>query len=161
MSFQWEIRLFQTIFVFSVQIHQFILYEDGICLGVPLEEHCGYRHPQYPYHGGGACSASCQNANYSTSGFNIEMRHIPASFPSDFVEQYRIAGAMLKETGLSMDHEPFALGEKKPVIDYDITGIHMTLDYFCCYSPLELLAIDEIVKSFVWPRINVSFDRIG
>lgn len=36
MSFQWEIRLFQTTFVFNVQIHQFVLYGDGICLSVIL-----------------------------------------------------------------------------------------------------------------------------
>ena len=71
-----------------------------------------------------------------------------------------MAGDMMNTTGLSMDHGPFTSDDEKPVIDYDIGGIHMTLDYFCCYSPLELLAIDEIVKSFQWPKMTVSFDRV-
>ena len=115
---------------------------------------CTYHHPQYPYLGGGACSKACYSENYASPPLNLKLSQDPSSFSSQFQSDYESAGMLLASTGLDIGKG----GEH--IIDYDPAGMHMTLDYFCCYSPIEIQAIDEIAKSFKWPPVEVSIDRL-
>merc|ERR1719361_1310941 len=121
---------------------------------------CTLRHPQYPFHGGGACSASCLNEEYQSPSWDLRQRHYPDSFSTEFMSRYESAAGILMENGLDVGHGPFDGDEERPSIDYNLDDVHMTLDYFCCYDAFESDTILESTLSFNWTATEVTFDRL-
>ena len=111
-------------------------------------ELCTYHHPQWPYHGGGSCSASCVDEQYMSPSWDLRQSNYPDSFSDEFVSSYRRAAEMLNET---IPEDEF---------DLDIEGMHMSLDYFCCYDPYEIRAIQAMAESFEWPSVDVKFEKL-
>eukprot|EP01084_Bolivina_argentea_P185717 320233_1 len=117
-------------------------------------ENCQYYHPQYPFRGGGACSQSCLNDYYASPPLNIKVTEFPLSFSDEFRMNYETAGNILADTNLEIGAGP------QYTIDYHPSDMHMTLDYFCCYSPLEIQTIDGLAQHFEWPPIEVTIDKL-
>jgi hypothetical protein len=62
-----------------------------------------------------------------------------------FDEQMKAAGEILQEYGDAS-------------VTYG-TGLHMSLNYFCCYSQADFAVIDEVINAMEWPAVNVTFDH--
>ena len=39
------------------------------------------------------------------------------------------------------------------------SGLHVSFNYFCCYTATERGVISSVLRSMAWPTLNVSFDR--
>ena len=39
------------------------------------------------------------------------------------------------------------------------THIHLSFNYFCCYSKTDTATIKRILHSFEWPAVEISYDR--
>jgi len=137
-----------------------MLLSDSNTESKDVSPFCALRHPQYPYHGGGACSASCRNDEFWSPSWDLRRRHYPDSFSTEFVSRYKTAADIIMENGLDVGHGPFVGDEERPSIDYNLDDVHMTLDYFCCYDAFEVDAILESTESFNWTATEVTFDRL-
>eukprot|EP01083_Nonionella_stella_P027326 75239_1 len=124
---------------------------------VDKSEYCGYKHPQYPYNGGVACSKACLNDDYISVGWDLQARADPSAFSEQFQENYKSAANIMrtkKSSNLKMGRDL-----DDPIV-YDLDGMHMTMDYFCCYSPAEIEIIDSITESFLWPPLELHFEKL-
>ena len=110
---------------------------------------CHEYSPAYPSSGGGGCSPKClsvgdkQNSSYAAVYYNSTHR-----WPSDLLNNMHYAGDILKGFG--------------PVRSLDTERkcyLHVTLDYFCCYS-LEAVKIGEFIDKYDWRVQEVRFDRL-
>ena len=111
---------------------------------------CHEYSPAYPSSGGGGCSPKClsvgdkQNSSYAAVYYNSTHR-----WPSDLLNNMHYAGDILKRFG--------------PVRSLDAERncyLHVTLDYFCCYSPEEAVKIGEFIDNYDWRVQEVRFDRL-
>lgn len=99
----------------------------------------------FPSAGGADCPFLCENpATMSSHGLRYDLGYIKSAPAVAFDEQMKKAGEILLEYG-----------------DASITygsGLHMSLNYFCCYSDADFAVIDEVIHEMEWPAINVTFD---
>ena len=62
-----------------------------------------------------------------------------------------------------MHHAGDILKKYDPVRSLDAERncyLHVTLDYFCCYSPEEAVKIGEFINNYDWRPQEVRFDRL-
>ena len=118
--------------------------------GVSPSTYCLEYSPAYPSSGGGGCSPECisdgnkQNSSYAAVYYNNTNR-----WPRDLLDNMHHAGDVLKKFGpiRSLDAERSCY-------------LHVTLDYFCCYSPEEAVRIEDFINDYDWRPQEVWFDRL-
>ena len=118
-------------------------------------ENCDYYHPQYPFSGGGACAQSCADGYYSPSLDYTIARNNSHAFSPSFLQNMHSAGQILNST-----NNPYI----KPMMIDEYQGralIHMTVDYFCCYNHSEIEIIDNIISNYIWPPVEVRFEKLN
>lgn len=111
---------------------------------------CKTRSPAYPSEGGPGCSPKCiseQGQQNSSSGavFNVATN----TWPESLVRNMHSAGAILRRFGT-----PVSLDAERN------SGLHVTFQYFCCYSPQETNTIKALLKSYAWVERSITFDRM-
>ena len=136
--------LFLVIFVVLVLIYKwpFKLSRES--------EKCLLYSPAFPSEGGPGCSPRCvakdgKEARSDGAAFYKEFH----SWPSELVENMKMAASILKQFG-----QPRSL---------DTEGgrdLHVTFDYYCCYTEEETVKIGKFLKSYSWTPHEVWFDKI-
>ena len=116
-----------------------------------MRDYMSTAHAAYPSFGGGGCSPQCfsdgnkQNSSYAAVYYNSTHK-----WPSDLLSNMHHAGDILKKYGpvKSLDAERSCY-------------LHVTLDYFCCYSPEEAVEIGGFINNYDWKLAQeVRFDRL-
>ena len=94
----------------------------------------------FPSAGGPDCAWKCDS---DRSCFDTTYR---LGGDKEFSDAMAAAAEVLKQFG---DVEKIDSG----------SGLHVSFNYFCCYTEAERGAILSVLRSFPWPTLNVSFDR--
>jgi hypothetical protein len=84
---------------------------------------------------------------------------------SSFTAIYHLGGLgtpaadALESSFETADAALLALGEATVTPASSGTQIHISLNYFCCYSVADKATIKEVLATTAWPALNVSFDK--
>lgn len=106
--------------------------------------------PAYPSAGGGGCSPRCiPKGNEKNSSYNVIFYNHTHNWPKELIQNMHKAGDILKKYGPlnSLDTERSVY-------------LHITFDYFCCYSPSEGAKIGAFVDAYKWTPREVWFDKL-
>ena len=99
----------------------------------------------FPSAGGADCPFVCEDADtMSSHGIRYDLGYIKSPSAIAFDSQMKAAGEILLEYG----DATVTYGE----------GLHMSLNYFCCYTDAEFDVIEDVVGKMKWPELNVTFD---
>lgn len=99
----------------------------------------------FPSAGGADCPYECEHKSMSSRNIRYELGYIETPAAVAFDEQMKAAGEILQQYG-----------------DASVTygsGLHMSLNYFCCYSQADFHVIDDVLGEMQWPALNVTFDH--
>ena len=145
----------QKLFLLSLLIIFFVLFvffKWPVVFKVSRKsEKCVVYSPAFPSEGGPGCSLRC----VSRKGEEAKRSYGPVfynkfhSWPSELIENIKIAASILKQFG-----QPRSL---------DTEGgrdLHVTFDYYCCYTEEEAVKIGKFLKSYSWTPHEVWFDKI-
>ena len=107
----------------------------------------------FPSEGGADCAFAC---NVGTTG--------QTNFDTTFElgDMKTAASAALKKSMLAADDVILSFGHKDVIATPRTHGthIHMSFNYFCCYSEEDLKTIHEVLTAYDWPtQLEVSFDQ--
>ena len=113
---------------------------------------CKEYSPAYPTGGGAGCSPVCQTdptGKVLNSSYVLAFRNATHKWPLDFIRNMHRAGNMLKKYGVvtSLDTES----------DF---YLHVSFDYYCCYTIEEILKIGEFLDYYHWKSHEIRFDRL-
>ena len=98
----------------------------------------------FPSAGGADCAyecargSSCMGSKYVLGGTTD-----PAMMAFD--SAMRAAGDILKQFG--------------DVTATTGSGLHMSMNYFCCYSEIDQMTIRSVLSDYEWPQVNITFDK--
>ena len=113
---------------------------------------CLHYTPSYPSAGGPGCSSKCKqvvggkkNTSYGAGFYNTTHQ-----WPEDLVHNMLLASKILKSYG-----KPHSLDTERGIY------IHVTFDYYCCYSPDDAIKIGKFLNSQQWTPHEVQFDRVA
>ena len=137
--------LFVIIFVSSVFFKWPFLFKVS-----RKSEKCLAYSPAFPSAGGPGCSPRCvEKDEKKTSGFGPAFWKDDHDWPEELVENMERAASILKTFGqpLSLDTE----GGR---------SLHLTFDYYCCYTEEEAAKIGQFLNSFSWIPHEIWFDKI-
>ena len=98
----------------------------------------------FPSAGGADCAFACDaSTSCATTTYDLTVSGSPAAvaFNAAMVK----AGKILQTFG----HAKVESGRQ----------LHMSLNYFCCYSAVDLQTIKGVLEDVDWPPLNVSFER--
>ena len=111
---------------------------------------CVQYSPAYPSAGGGGCSPRCvSTGNTKNSSYYAIFYNSTHHWPNELIENMHKAGNILKKYG------PLnSLNTERNVY------LHVTFDYYCCYSPEEGKKIGAFVDSYEWTPREVWFDKL-
>ena len=116
----------------------------------PLQQRCQDYSPAFPSAGGPGCKTKCEPKNgqptYTYTALFLNKTH---SWPKDLLENMHLAGSILKKHGTIR-----SLDTERPVY------LHLTFDYYCCYTESEAVMIGKFLNSYRWTPQTVSFDKI-
>ena len=116
----------------------------------PQQVKCHHYSPAYPTAGGGGCSPKCtmsegrKNSSY-TALFSVKTHN----WPKDLIQNMNLAASILKRYG-----SPRSLGMQNG------NYLHVSLDYYCCYTIEEGSKIGEFLNKYPWTPHEVWFDRL-
>ena len=113
---------------------------------------CKEYSPAYPSANGPGCSSVCQtdpSRKVLTSSYALTFKNATHKWPLDFLHNMHLAGNMLKKYGVlaSLDTERESY-------------LHVTFDYYCCYTVEEILKIGEFLDNYHWTPHEIWFDRL-
>jgi hypothetical protein len=123
-------------------------YRLGHRLGYAYQADCVFCNismsEAFPSAGGADCAHACA-ADESCQGTKYLLGNMPTVNAKSFDASMRRAGEILMQYG-----------------DASVTygsGLHMSVDYFCCYNSIDFDTIHAVLESYSWPEVNVTFDR--
>ena len=114
-------------------------------------EKCLVYSPAYPSAGGAGCSAPCTAKKGKTTSmygaaFYNDNHQI---WPKELVANMEIAASIVKKFG-----QPLALNTEGK------RELHLTFDYYCCYTEEEGIKIGQFLNSYSWTPHEVWFDEM-
>ena len=115
-----------------------------------IEARCPHYTPLYPSAGGPGCRPKCiaregtTNSSYAAGFYN--RTH---SWPKDLVDNMIHAAAILKKYG-TLHH----LNTERSIY------LHITFDYYCCYTPEEAAEIGGFINAYAWTPLEVRFHQL-
>ena len=114
-------------------------------------EKCLVYSPAYPSAGGPGCSPRCiENSRKKNSSYGVTFYKDDHQWPRELAENMELAASTLKKFG-----QPRTLdtkGGQHP--------LHLTFDYYCCYTEDEAVKIGQFLNSYSWTPHEVWFDKI-
>ena len=116
-------------------------------------ERCLVYSPAYPSAGGPGCRPRCvdkEGKKKSMYGSGAAFYNdIHQTWPKELVKNMKLAASILKKYGQprSIDTE----GGRE---------LHLTFDYYCCYTDEEGIKIAQFLNSYSWKPHEVWFDRL-
>ena len=115
------------------------------------QEKCLDYSPSYPSAGGPGCSSKCadtvdgqRNSSYAAGFYNTTHR-----WPDDLINNMHLAARILKKYGT-----PNSLDTERSIY------LHVTFDYYCCFSPEEGRKIGEFLNGYSWTPHEAWFDQM-
>ena len=112
-----------------------------------VEARCPHYSPDYPSAGGPGCSPKCTGrANSSYGAVFYNHTH---SWPKDLVRNMHLAATIVKKYGT-----PISLDTERTCY------LHVTFDYYCCYTPEEAIKIGKFLNTYAWKPHEVWFDQM-
>jgi len=124
-------------------------FSEGHLAGFAAKATCGElcsvgMSETFPSSGGADCYYECASGQSCYAyGYRVGEIESPQARAFDFA--MRRAGEILQTFG-----------------DIDVTygdGLHISLNYFCCYSPSDMAVIKDVLAGVQWPLLNVTFDQ--
>ena len=109
-----------------------------------VEAKCPHYSPAYPSAGGPGCSPKCTgrtNSSYYTDFHDC--------WPEVLVHNMHLAATILKKYGT-----PTSLNTEGS------RYLHVTFDYYCCYTPEEAIKIGTFLNTYVWKPHEIWFDQM-
>ena len=111
---------------------------------------CPRYSPSYPSAGGPGCRPECTVRDGRTnSSYGAGFYNSTHSWPKDLIHNMHLAATILKKYG-----SPNSLDTEKS------SYLHVTFDYYCCYTPEEAAKINEFLNSYTWEPRKVWFDQM-
>lgn len=114
-------------------------------------ERCLVYSPAYPSAGGAGCSAPCsakqgkKTSMYGAAFYNDNHQ----IWPKELVANMGIAASIVKKFG-----QPLALNTEGK------RELHLTFDYYCCYTEEEGIKIGQFLNDYSWTPHEVWFDEM-
>ena len=130
----------------------FLLFNRRFSKVSRRSEKCLVYSPGFPSEGGPGCSPRCVEARegmFSTRSYVAAFWNKFHSWPSELIENMKLAASILKQFGL-----PQRL---------DTEGgrdLHVAFDYYCCYTEEGAVKIGKFLNSYSWTSHEVWFDKI-
>ena len=111
---------------------------------------CLHYSPAYPSAGGPGCSPKCKRVGgKKNTSYSAGFHNTTHQWPEDLVHNMLLASKILKSYG-----KPHSLDTERR------NYIHVTFDYYCCYSPDDAIKIGKYLNSQRWTPHEVRFDRV-
>ena len=114
-----------------------------------LLKKCLVYSPAYPFAGGPDCSPRCVDKGGKTSSSGSAFYKDDHQWPKDLVANMKRAASILKTFG-----QPKTLDTKGG------RSLHLTFDYYCCYTVEEEAKIGQFLNSYSWTPHEVCFDKV-
>ena len=128
----------------------FLLFKRPFSNVFRRSEKCLVYSPAFPSEGGPGCSQRCETREgKSTRRYGAAFRNKFHSWPSELIENMELAASILKQFG-----QPQRL---------DTEGgrdLHVTFDYYCCYTEEEALKIGKFLTDYSWKAHEIWFDKM-
>lgn len=111
---------------------------------------CHQYSPSFPSAGGPGCSPKCVSSNnQNNSSYGAGFYNLTHKWPEELIRNMHKAGSILKKHG--------------PVNKLDTERsiyLHVSFDYFCCYSLEEGARIGKFIQSYTLIPRSVYFDQM-
>ena len=122
-----------------------------LLFGVSLkDEKCRVYSPAYPNLGRAGCRPRCiKKEGKKTSTYVAAFYKDNHRWPKELVTNMQLAASVLKKYG-----EPRTLNTEKG------RELHLSFDYYCCYTEEEGNKIDRFLNTYSWRPHEVWFDKI-
>ena len=111
-----------------------------------VEARCPHYSPAYPSAGGPGCSPKCTGRRNSSYGATFH--NDTHNWPKDLVHNMHLAVSILRKYGT-----PTTLNTER-------SYLHVNFEYYCCYTPEEVIKVGKFLNSYVWRPHEVRFDRM-
>lgn len=125
-----------------------VSFSKGHRIGFGRQADCDYCSVSvseaFPSAGGADCYYEC-SSGLSCHGNKYNLGLIESAEAYRFDANMKRAGEILKEFG-DIDTESGS-------------QLHMTLNYFCCYSDEDWTTMASVLNGISWPALNVTFDQ--
>ena len=115
-------------------------------------EKCLVYSPAYPSAGGPGCSPRCvDKGGKKTSSSGPAFYKVDHQWPKDLVANMERAASILKTFGQPKTLNTEGEGDR---------SLHLTFDYYCCYTEEEEAKIGQFLNSYLWTPHEVWFDKM-
>ena len=111
-----------------------------------VEARCPHYSPAYPSAGGPGCSPKCTGRR--NSSFTAVFYNDTHNWPNDLVHNMHLAVSILRKYGA-----PTTLNTER-------SYLHVNFEYYCCYTPEEVIKVGKFLNSYVWRPHEVRFNRM-
>ena len=114
-------------------------------------EKCLVYSPGFPSEGGPGCGPRCgeREGTFPTRSFGAAFWNRFHSWPSELIENMKLAGSILKRFGELQRLDTEGSGE-----------LHVAFDYYCCYTEEEAVKIGKFLNSYSWKAHEIWFDKM-
>ena len=113
-----------------------------------INERCLIYSPAYPSPSGGGCSPLCiETDRVKNSTYAAVFYRKNHQWPEELAANMEKAASILKQFG-----QPKSLDTER--------GLHLTFDYYCCYTEEEAAKIGQFLNGYSWKPHEVWFDKI-
>lgn len=138
-------------FVLILLVTSYLLFKWPFSKVFNRSEKCPVYSPAFPSEGGPGCSPRCVASEESVArrSYGAVFWNKFHSWPSELIENMELAASILKQFG-----QPQSL---------DTEGgrdLHVTFDYYCCYTEEEAAKIGKFLNNYSWKPHEVWFDKI-
>ena len=129
----------------------FLLFKRPFSNVFRRSEKCLVYSPAFPSEGGPGCSPGCEasEGKTSTRSYGAVFWNKFHSWPSELSENMKLAASILKQFG-----QPQSLDTE------DGRDLHVTFNYYCCYTEEEAVKIGKFLTDYSWKAHEIWFDRI-
>ena len=113
-------------------------------------EKCLVYSPAYPSAGRAGCSSRCiEKRGKKTSTYVAAFYKENHHWPRELAENMELAASILKKFG-----QPRSLNTERG------RHLHLSFDYYCCYTEEEGIKIGQFLNSYSWKPHEVWFDKM-
>ena len=113
-------------------------------------EKCPVYSPAFPNLGRAGCKIRCvKKGGKETSTYVAAFYKDDHDWPKELIENMKVAASILKRYG-----HPNTLDTEKG------RHLHISFDYYCCYTEEEAVKIGKFLNSYSWKPHELWFDKI-
>ena len=113
-------------------------------------EKCLVYSPAFPSLGRAGCKIRCvEKEGKATKTYTAAFYKKDHDWPKELIENIETSASILKR-----------YGHPKTLNTEDGRELHLSFDYYCCYTEEEAVKIGKFLNSFSWTSQEVRFDKI-